>query len=83
MDETERQGAFARYTLVKVEELLRIPDGLSLRHAALAEGAHQQPEEDQEAEQAAISDCPGLHRRLYASLPPAFRRSAYNLERRV
>lgn len=36
-DESEWQGAFARYTLVKVEELLRVPDGLSLRHAALAE----------------------------------------------
>jgi (R,R)-butanediol dehydrogenase/meso-butanediol dehydrogenase/diacetyl reductase len=31
------QGAFARYTKVHVDELLRVPDGLSMRHAALAE----------------------------------------------
>ena len=37
MDETEWQGAFARFTKVRVDELLRVPEGLSLRHAALAE----------------------------------------------
>jgi (R,R)-butanediol dehydrogenase/meso-butanediol dehydrogenase/diacetyl reductase len=31
------QGAFARYKAVEAAELLRVPDGLSLRHAALAE----------------------------------------------
>lgn len=37
MDDTEWQGAFARYTTVSVDALLRVPEGLSLRHAALAE----------------------------------------------
>ena len=31
------QGAFARYKAVEAAELLRVPDGLSLRHAALVE----------------------------------------------
>ncbi len=31
------QGAFARYKTVRADELLRVPDGLSLRHAALVE----------------------------------------------
>src|SRR5205814_1114109 len=33
----EWQGAFARYTKVDERELLRVPDPLTLRHAALAE----------------------------------------------
>jgi threonine dehydrogenase-like Zn-dependent dehydrogenase len=35
--ESDWQGAFAKYTKLHVDELLRVPDGLSLRHAALAE----------------------------------------------
>ncbi len=35
--ESEWQGAFARYTKVQAGDLLRIPEGLSLRHAALTE----------------------------------------------
>jgi 2-desacetyl-2-hydroxyethyl bacteriochlorophyllide A dehydrogenase len=35
--EKEWQGAFARYKSVRADELLRVPDGLSLRHAALVE----------------------------------------------
>lgn len=35
--ESSWQGAFARYTRVKAGDLLRIPDGLSMRHAALTE----------------------------------------------
>jgi (R,R)-butanediol dehydrogenase/meso-butanediol dehydrogenase/diacetyl reductase len=35
--ESEWQGAFARYTRVSAQALLRVPDGLSLRHAALTE----------------------------------------------
>src|SRR3954451_63788 len=35
--ETEWQGAFARYTKVSAGDLLRIPEGLSMRHAALTE----------------------------------------------
>lgn len=31
------QGAFAEYKRVRASQLLRVPDGLSLRHAALAE----------------------------------------------
>ena len=31
------QGAFAHYTKVDERELLRVPDGLTLREAALAE----------------------------------------------
>jgi threonine dehydrogenase-like Zn-dependent dehydrogenase len=37
MGDSPWQGAFARYTKVHVDELLRVPDGLSMRHAALAE----------------------------------------------
>jgi (R,R)-butanediol dehydrogenase/meso-butanediol dehydrogenase/diacetyl reductase len=36
-DDTDWQGAFARYTRVSAGDLLRIPDGLSMRHAALTE----------------------------------------------
>jgi (R,R)-butanediol dehydrogenase/meso-butanediol dehydrogenase/diacetyl reductase len=36
-DENEWQGAFARYTKVQASSLLRIPEGLSMRHAALTE----------------------------------------------
>jgi (R,R)-butanediol dehydrogenase / meso-butanediol dehydrogenase / diacetyl reductase len=35
--ENQWQGAFARYTRVSAQSLLRVPEGLSLRHAALAE----------------------------------------------
>jgi 2-desacetyl-2-hydroxyethyl bacteriochlorophyllide A dehydrogenase len=35
--ENEWQGAFARYKAVSAAEMLRVPDGLSLRHAALVE----------------------------------------------
>ena len=35
--ESDWQGAFTRYTRVNVGDLLRIPDGLSMRHAALTE----------------------------------------------
>jgi (R,R)-butanediol dehydrogenase / meso-butanediol dehydrogenase / diacetyl reductase len=37
MDDTGWQGAFARYTRVSAGDLLRVPEGLSLRHAALTE----------------------------------------------
>jgi (R,R)-butanediol dehydrogenase/meso-butanediol dehydrogenase/diacetyl reductase len=36
-DDHEWQGAFTRYTKVAARDLLRIPDGLSMRHAALTE----------------------------------------------
>ncbi|MCU1353759.1 MAG: Theronine dehydrogenase-like Zn-dependent dehydrogenase [Acidimicrobiales bacterium] len=36
-DSTERDGAFARYALVDSRSLLRLPDGLTSRQAALAE----------------------------------------------
>jgi 2-desacetyl-2-hydroxyethyl bacteriochlorophyllide A dehydrogenase len=36
-DESDWQGAFARYTIVPAAEALRVPDGLSLKHAALTE----------------------------------------------
>lgn len=35
--EDEWQGAFARYKLVPADQLLRVPDGLDPRHAALTE----------------------------------------------
>jgi threonine dehydrogenase-like Zn-dependent dehydrogenase len=35
--ENEWQGAFARFKAVRADETLRVPDGLSLRHAALVE----------------------------------------------
>lgn len=37
MGETEFQGAFAEFVAAPAAELLRLPDGLPLRHAALAE----------------------------------------------
>ncbi|MDQ1521812.1 MAG: (R,R)-butanediol dehydrogenase / meso-butanediol dehydrogenase / diacetyl reductase [Actinomycetota bacterium] len=37
MGESAWQGAFAGYTKVRASDLLRIPDGLSMRHAALTE----------------------------------------------
>jgi 2-desacetyl-2-hydroxyethyl bacteriochlorophyllide A dehydrogenase len=37
MAEDEWQGAFARYKLVPADQLLRIPDGLDPKHAALTE----------------------------------------------
>jgi threonine dehydrogenase-like Zn-dependent dehydrogenase len=36
-DESEWQGAFAGYKSVRAAETLRVPDGLSLKHAALTE----------------------------------------------
>jgi 2-desacetyl-2-hydroxyethyl bacteriochlorophyllide A dehydrogenase len=36
-DENEWQGAFARYKAVNAAEMLRVPEGLSMRHAALVE----------------------------------------------
>jgi threonine dehydrogenase-like Zn-dependent dehydrogenase len=36
-DESEWQGAFAGYKSVRAAEALRVPDGLSLKHAALTE----------------------------------------------
>jgi threonine dehydrogenase-like Zn-dependent dehydrogenase len=36
-DESEWQGAFAGYKAVRAAEALRVPDGLSLKHAALTE----------------------------------------------
>jgi threonine dehydrogenase-like Zn-dependent dehydrogenase len=36
-EDGEFQGAFADYVKVKANELLRLPDGLSMRHAALTE----------------------------------------------
>src|SRR5690348_2736231 len=36
-DDTGWQGAFARYTKVRATDLLRVPDGLAMRHAALTE----------------------------------------------
>jgi threonine dehydrogenase-like Zn-dependent dehydrogenase len=35
--ESEWQGAFARYKAVNADEMLRVPAGLSMRHAALVE----------------------------------------------
>ena len=35
--ESEWQGAFAGYKAVNADEMLRVPDGLSMRHAALVE----------------------------------------------
>ena len=35
--ESKWQGAFARFKAVRADEMLRVPDGLSLRHAALVE----------------------------------------------
>lgn len=37
MSVEEQDGAYARYTRVKASTMLRVPDGLSLREAALAE----------------------------------------------
>jgi threonine dehydrogenase-like Zn-dependent dehydrogenase len=36
-DDNEWQGAFARYKVVRAAETLRVPEGLSLKHAALTE----------------------------------------------
>src|SRR3954447_16676896 len=36
-DDKEWQGAFARYKVITADEALRVPDGLSLKHAALTE----------------------------------------------
>jgi threonine dehydrogenase-like Zn-dependent dehydrogenase len=36
-DDGDWQGAFARYKRMRADQLLRVPDGLSLRHAALVE----------------------------------------------
>jgi 2-desacetyl-2-hydroxyethyl bacteriochlorophyllide A dehydrogenase len=36
-DEGDWQGAFARYKTIPADQLLRIPDGLASKHAALAE----------------------------------------------
>ena len=36
-DDGDWQGAFARYKVVRAAEALRVPDGLSLKHAALTE----------------------------------------------
>ncbi|HET9728840.1 MAG TPA: alcohol dehydrogenase catalytic domain-containing protein [Acidimicrobiia bacterium] len=36
-DESDWQGAFARYKVVRAAEALRVPDHLSLKHAALTE----------------------------------------------